>query len=386
MIPRIVVVDAVHDIARIVSGAMALLNRRHILVEVPDSESALEEIQRSSPDLLVTAYDIPGDMHGIELATQVGHETLSTPVIVLAEESAPRLEDKALEGAPFQYFVRPVGEPFLRGLRIGLDGDAAISEAAPAAPGSSDFGPVPEIEVDDFHSIIADLMRDVGAMGIILADRTGRVLIDEGATGYIDRETLAVILGPAFARSADVGPLVGGNSWALHYYSGDRLNVFGLSLGIHYLMCLIFESSNTRAMASVMLYGRRAAEQMIRSMGDVAFAVKEAQPLPPPKKESRPAPKSAPAPAAAQPEPTAAAGDMAADLDAMFDAQETEPLLEPLGEFDPDALFGQDVDELMADELFDPDDLSSLAAELASGEGDRVDYDAALGMGIIEEQ
>ena len=92
-------------------------------------------------------------------------------------------------------------------------------------------------------------MRDVGAMGIILADRTGRVLIDEGATGYVDREKLAVILGPSFARSAEISPLIGGNAWTMQYYDGERLDVFGLALGVHYFMCLIFEGSNRRPLA-----------------------------------------------------------------------------------------------------------------------------------------
>ena len=47
------------------------------------------------------------------------------------------------------------------------------------------------------------LMRDVGAMGVILADRLGRVLIDEGATGYLIG-AVAALLGPSFGRMGQV--------------------------------------------------------------------------------------------------------------------------------------------------------------------------------------
>jgi len=103
-----------------VRGALALLNRQYILVEVPAAENALGEIQQASTDLVVTAYKIPGEMNGIDLARRINHESLGTPVIVLAEEGDPQLDEAAIADEPFQYYMRPVAEAFLRGLRIGL--------------------------------------------------------------------------------------------------------------------------------------------------------------------------------------------------------------------------------------------------------------------------
>ena len=52
---------------------------------------------------------------------------------------------------------------------------------------------------------------------------------------------------------------------------------------------------------------------------------------------------------------------------------------------DLDALFGQSIDEGLADSLFDPDSLSDLAASLVSDDGERVGYDEAIDMGILDE-
>jgi CheY-like chemotaxis protein len=378
-IPRIVVVDASPVIARIMHGAMALLSRQYILIEVPTAEDAWDEVLRSDVALLVTAYGIPGEMDGIQLATRISHESLGTPVIVLAEENDPLLDRQTLEEAPFQYFVRPVAEPFLRGLRVALDGEAAVaSEEAKPAP-EMDLGPIPPINVNKLSDIVMPLVRDVGAMGVILADRTGRVLVDQGATGYIDREKLAVIMGPAFARSAEISPLVGGNAWTMHYYDGERLDVFGLSLGIHYFMCLIFEGSNRGAFGAVTMFGRRAADQMIEMIGEAAYLLKKPEPLLPPKDEE---------PVAKVVEPPARKKKKSDEVAAVPVPAATRPVgpaAEPVAAIDVDALFRQSIDENVAASMFDPEALSDLAASLLSDEEERVGYDEAIDMGILDE-
>jgi CheY-like chemotaxis protein len=377
-IPRIVVVDASPVIARIIHGALALLSRQYILIEVPTGEDAWEEVQRSDAALLVTAYQIPGEMNGIQLATRISHESLGTPVIVLAEENDPRLDRQALEGAPFQYFVRPVGEPFLHGLRIALDGEAAVAAEETEPASETDLGPIPPINVNKLRDIVVPLMRDVGAMGVILADRTGRVLIDQGATGYIDREKLAVIMGPAFARSADVSPLVGGNAWTMQYYDGERLDVFGLALGIHYFMCLIFEGSNRGAFGAVTMFGRRAADQMIEMIGDAAYLIKTPEPLPP----------EEPEPVAEVVEPPVRKRKKTEEVPAALVPEKTrpvEPEAEPIAAIDVDALFRQNIDESLAASMFAPEALSDLAASLIPDEEERVGYDEAIDMGILDE-
>ena len=69
----------------------------------------------------------------------------------------------------------------------------------------------------------------------------------------------------------------------------------------------------------------------------------------------------------------------------MFDAHAAEPAAEVAANIDLDALFGQSIDEGLAASMFDPDSLSDLAETLASGGGERVGYDEAIDMGILDE-
>lgn len=381
-VPRIVTVDPTFNVARIVRGALTLMDRPHILIEAPSSEDALAEVASSSIDLVVTAYQIPGEIDGLELARRISYESLGSPVIVLADADDPQPDPDELEEATYQYFVRPIGEPFIRGIRIALDGEATVEAQASQSEAGLDLGPVPPIDVDKFRDIVVPLVRDVGAMAVIMSDRTGRVLIEHGATGYIDRETLAATLGPAFARAYEINGLVGGDAWAMHYYDGERLDVFGLALGIHYFICLIFDGSNRGAFGSVVRFGRQAADQMIGMIGDSAYSIKRGEPTPadkPKKKKKRKTQETEPVVPA---EPVAESVD---DLAALLDAPPSEPMLEPVADFDPDALFGQSIDEENLDDLFDPDALGDLAASLSAQEENRVGYDDAIDMGILDE-
>ena len=370
-IPRVVVVDPRQEIARIVRGAMALLARQVVLVEVPGASEALDEVERVEVDLLVTAMALSGDVDGADLAEQVNHLSLATPVIVLAEQGDPRPDVARLEQAHFQYFVRPVAEPFLRGLRIALDGLPVASAGESNGASASALAEVPPVDLKALRGLMLPLMRDVGAMGVILADRLGRVLIDEGATGYLDRERLVALLGPSFGRTGEVASLIGGRAWVMQYFDGARIDLYALSLGLHYFLCLMFEGSNRAAMGAVAVYGRRAAEQMIKVMGDAAFAVPEA--------------------ADAELAMVAGAGAGRADgqeaaVEATGAQEETDGArLDPLPDaaFDPEALFSQAVDEDLADSMFDPDALGDLAESFGPDGSGHVDLDTARDLGLI---
>lgn len=378
LVPRIIVVDATRDVVPILRGALALLSRRSILIEVPTADDAIDEIQRAPTDLVVAAYALPGKINGIELATRINREALGTPVIVLAEADSQPHDDPAVIDAHCQVFVRPVAGAFLRGLLAALDGQTAV----PAEPEVSDIaalehGSLPPINLTDVRGILIDLMRDAGAMGVILANRRGRVLAHEGATGYVDREKLAAIVGPSLAQAVEASPLLGGHAWSMQYYNGERMDVYALALGFHYVMCLIFESTNRRALASVMLYGRRAADQLIEIIGEDAYRVRTAEGA-----EDRAAPE-------ATGPVEAARGDKrsrdAAEVEALLGQMEGEAGAEAIPDFDADRLFGQSVDEALADDLFDPETLEDLVSSLGEDGDDRLNYDDAVNMGILED-
>ena len=374
MLPRIVVVDPTPTLARIARGALALLDKAHILIEVPSAEAALGELAAGHVALLLSVLQLP-DLDGLQLARQALTVVPDLPVIVLADADDPLPPLEEVAAAPCRLYVRPVAEAFLRGLRSALEGESAATLDVGTPVTDESLGPVPPVEVDRIRGPVATMMRDVGAMGALVSDRTGRIVFELGATGAIDRAALAAMVGAALTRTVPMGALVGGNAWTMHYYDGERFDVFVLALGVHYFLLLIFDGANRSAFGPVTMYGRRVADQIIRMLGDAAYRV-----TPPSQSDGTggggQVSEAVPAPRA---QPTKSRRSERRNVTASPPPQ-PDPL--PL---DLDALFGQEVDEELAERLFDPEDLGQLAASL-DDDPDQVDFDEAHGLDIFDTQ
>jgi CheY-like chemotaxis protein len=346
------------------------------LIEVPTAENALDELQNSEINLLVTAYSLP-DMTGIQLGDRAIRESAGTPIIILASPEDPEVSASDLDHVPYTYLVRPVGEQFLRELRIGLDGEVAVAvqEESRAVSGGLELGPVPEIDPRQIRDHVITMMRETLAIGAIVADRLGRVVFSEGATGYFDKGVLAATLGPSFARTVDLRDLIDGNSWGMHYYDGDRYDLVALALGLHYFVALIFDGTKTPPFGPVMRYGRQEADAVIAKLGDEAWSYRRTvnvmtQTMHAIHIDEEEAEAEVPEPAAVAEAPAYAPA-----------AQEEEFKLEPVANLDVDQLFNQKIDESQFDDLFSSID----AQDDVFGGSDRVSFDEAINMGILDE-
>src|SRR5262249_16528381 len=189
------------------------------------------EIRIASPDLLVTAHSLPGKTNGPMLALMAKRELAALPIIVLGYEYDPEMDEETLAQSPFQYLRRPLNpESFIRAVRIELDGPEAVPQEASV---EAVLEPVPTIDYDKLRPILFKLMREVGAMAVVLADRNGKVVAYDGAAGYIDRDLLAATLGPGFGSTTRILPIVGDQPRVLKYYDGDKIDLFGLAVGLH---------------------------------------------------------------------------------------------------------------------------------------------------------
>jgi len=388
--PRIIIADDSQGLATITRSALELMGRRPRVIEAHTGEDALDEARLRAPDLLITGYKLGSTMTGVMLALQAKREAAAVPVIVIATESDLELDQETLADSPFHYLRRPfVPELFIRALRIALDGP----EAVPAAEVPVDaLGPVPEVDVDKLRQISAKLMREVGAMSVILSDRNGKVLTYDGAAGYIDRDVLSAGLGPTFASTARILPIVGDQPRVLKYYDGDKFDIFSLAIGLHYFVSLVFDgASGDRALGSVRRWGGTAVNEMLAIVGDAAFAIaspvaslpevpKAPEPQPAPKHRGRRRTQEMSA-LKTQSVPSAKKAEA---VPAPISPQPPLPVGDPITDFDASILDGlASLDLSQADALFDPARLESLASPLVADADSRISINDAQAQGII---
>jgi CheY-like chemotaxis protein len=379
--PRIIVVDDNKGIYNIVRASLELLGRKPRLIETQSSDDALLELRISSADLLVTAQTVSGIAIGPVLALSAKRELAALPVIVLGSETDPEMDAETVAQSPFQYLRRPLPpEAFIRALRVALDGPEAVPQQAVQ---EDMLGPVPIIDIDKVRPLLFQVMRDVGAMAAVLADRNGKVISYEGAAGYVDRDLLAATLGPSFSSTTRILSVIGDQPRVLKYYDGEKLDLFGLAVGLHYFVTLVFDNKAGANLGNVKRYGGNAINSMLEIIGtDIAYSVKPAPVVPvappapnpkeaaPTKGRKRRTTQEMPAvvaeaikPAARQPEP-----------------EPSKPMFEPIANFDPSLLDAlENIDLSTAEDLFSEEKLSANAG----ASGNRISFEDAMMQGII---
>jgi len=392
-IPRIVTADATGNIARLVRSAVELLELSVVQIDAPSGAAALPVVEDAN--LVIAPYDLEDNMKGVEFAARVKRNSPSTSIIIMGELGDPEeLYEEDPVNSPFVYLFRPVeAQLFLRILVAGMESHEAMvtALAAPvekaAAQEVADMGPVPPIDVNATQPILDGLLRDLGAMAIILATRTGETLLERGAFGYVNRDQLAQAVKPTMLTNIDMKDLVGGDVSSIQFYDGAEYDVFVLTVGLHHFLCVMFEGQQgSRQFGIVNRYGRSAVQDLIALLGANAFMLQK----PVAAKAPEP-PKRAPTKRITQDLMPVVSLEPAAFDNApqMGEVEEEEPVLlpqlEPIQNLDLDRLFGARAGS--GEDLFSLDNIEALAKE--QEEKDRkgtLNWEQAQELGLVPKQ
>jgi hypothetical protein len=388
-LPRIITVDPSRTVARIVRSVLDLTDRTAVQVDVPTGNQALLEIGRGDCRVLVAAFKTDDDVRGFELALRAHQISPETAIILLADVDDPvEMDAETRAQSPFVYLHRPVDiHQFMRVLLAGLDGKDIFAAYEPPVTGGStavlvDLDDPPRIDLNAAERICDRVLQDVNAKAVLLYERTGRVLIERGAVGYIDRARLGEALLPSVLATIEMGKIVGGSITTMTIYDGDTYDVFVLAVGLHHFMSLIFDGhAGSRQMGGVTRYGRRGAEDLITLLGSAAYQLENR--TAPPEEMRRHHPYEEPQEEPVEPVILARAEELTGEHPAVV---MPEPIaLEPIADLDPsllDELTLASIDPAALDELFDPNKLAELANDSRGGRGP-LSYDEARELGII---
>lgn len=279
-LPRILTVDPTGRIPQQVRGAIDLMDRLIIQIDVPDGTEALEELKRAKCTAVISAWVTGDQMPGWALAARIKQISPDTPVIILADINDTELDAATLNDSPFVYMRRPFNiEQFLRVLNAALQGEDVFAALKPPVSANAplatiNYGPIPAMNPERARTILQQLLTDLNAMGLLLCSRDGEAVLELGVVG-MDRTLTAKHLVKAVMANIDIKEMIGGNAATLQFYDGDDYDVYVLSAGYHYFTVIVFKGQDgARQFGTVNRYGRRAAEDLVALMGMEAWLLR----------------------------------------------------------------------------------------------------------------
>lgn len=279
-LPRFVVVDPSGLVQEQVRAALTLLDRVVVQVDVPSAQIAMDELSMSKATALITAWNAGDGMRGWELAGRAIKDAPSMHVIIIADYDDMDLDDQVLRDSPFLYFKRPYDvAQFMRVLVAITDGKDPREALLPPVLSASSVGTIqpkaisiPKIDLEQARPIIYRFMSDIGAMAVLLLSRDGKVLIEQGAVGYVSRDELGNALTGSSMSLLALHEMAIGISSLFQFYDGESYDFYVLSVGFHHMVVAVFDGQRgNRELGVVRSFGRRMVEDLIAIIGAEAM-------------------------------------------------------------------------------------------------------------------
>ena len=398
-LPRILTVDPTGRIPQQVRGAIDLMDRLIIQIDVPDGKQALEELKTTSVTAVISSWVTGDQMPGWALAASIKKLSPDTPIIILADVSDTELDEEMRNASPFVYLRRPFDiEQFFRVLTAALEGDDVFAALKPPVTANAPvaqvaYNAVPSVNEERARGILQKMLTDLNAMGVLLCSRDGVPVLELGVIG-LDRDSTAQNLVKAVMANIDIREMIGGNAATLQFYDGEDYDVYVLSAGYHYFTVLVFKGQDgARQLGNVRLVGRRAAEDLVALMGMEAWLLRAVEtetktPATPRRSEVLQSVAAAAA-RVVEPEPAVelARAELATkDKTAEHQAVEVAPLMDAIADedFNLDDIFGSNPIPELEGDLFSLENLEELA-NADNGKRGTFDWNTAVGNGLIPE-
>jgi DNA-binding NarL/FixJ family response regulator len=277
---RFIVVDPTGLVQEQVRAAMTLIDRVVIQIDVPTAESALDELRMGQVTALITSWNVGDGMRGWELAARVAKVNADVKVLIVADYEDMDLDEQMLRDSPFLYFKRPYDvAQFLRVLLAVIDGKDPREAMLPPVSTTANVGTIapkvitiPQINIEKARPIIYQFMSDLSAMAVLLLSRDGKVLIEQGTLGYINRDELGNALTGSSMSLLALHEMAMGTSALFQFYDGENYDFYVLSVGYHHMVVVVFDGRRgNRELGAVRSFGRRVVEDLIAIIGAEAM-------------------------------------------------------------------------------------------------------------------
>jgi CheY-like chemotaxis protein len=253
---HILIVDDEPRVAYFLSKALEHSNQDYRVSVAHSGEEALDVLNRSSVDLLVTDLRMPG-ISGLDLIRWVRASSPETRTILITAYGNDEVEEEARRLEAYRYITKPFNlDDFTQAAQEALR-DMAVSQ-----PG------LVVLSDESFEAITRELetlRNDVGAQCILMADMLGQRLAEVGVTKGINTATLLSLLAGGFATSSELARHFGsGQAINLNFHEGTRYEIYSANVGDNLFLAMLYERNiQASRIGLVWLYTRRTIERLL---------------------------------------------------------------------------------------------------------------------------
>ena len=232
---RILIVDDQREVSRLLHSALATLEYKLDIVEMPSGEEAILDSSRNSIDLLVTDYRLPG-ISGVELMRKVRKFRPNVKVVLITGQTDPRIRKEVSEAGADAFFIKPVPiADFLDAVERHL---GLVETILPPEP----IVPVEEVDAQpNLPDIMVHLRLELEAIAVLLLNDNGHILARAGDLPDRNEEvSLLSSLLSIYSAGQKVTRLIGekaASSW--YVFDGAEYDLIFAPVGISHAMLVI---------------------------------------------------------------------------------------------------------------------------------------------------
>ena len=232
---RVLIVDDHQEIRTALRANLEALEVDLDLVDVSSGEEAIMEVVGTGIDLLIADIGLPG-LSGIELYKKLKHTFPDMQVIIITGMEEEDLPQEITDTGAESFFFKPLKMPkFLNAVRrtMGLD------------PVENDPEPLQKLTKQNLDENvterIADLRGELGAISILIIERTGIISAETGVVpDTIYESQVMPLLLQTFSITNKVSSFIGKDKpESVWYFSGDKYDLFWSHINTEYGMMVI---------------------------------------------------------------------------------------------------------------------------------------------------
>ena len=252
---RILVVDDEESVASLVADSLSELGRDYHVETASSGREALRKIASHSFDLVITDLRMPG-MDGLELMERIRAGYPKTRLILMTGYGSPLVQSQATRLNVYRYITKPFQiEDLLEAAREALREKTLKRRATLVFSGE---------RLEQIRRRLEQLLAEIGAECIFLADTMGQVVAQVGALEGADTNVLLSLIGGGFATMLELARrLEQPDALNLSYQEGEHHEVYACNLGQTLILVSFFaKATQASRIGVVWLYAKRAIRDL----------------------------------------------------------------------------------------------------------------------------